>query len=281
MNNKIKYYLPSLSQSWILTIALTFGGSILAAVINILISAYLPSIAEYAQLLTYPVIFVPPLLIITMELRSLMSGQQLPAIKIDKPHFGRLGVYMTLILLILLVPSINIISEPLTYWMGIPEFLKEFLEQIRDNKVSSFISIVLLAPLMEEIFCRGILLRGLLAHTTPVKAILWSSLMFAIMHLNPWQAIPAFILGVLMGWIYWKTHSIWIAIFIHFINNGTSYLITILFPNLPLKSGFIDIIPKEYYLAVYSIALLLTATIIILMHKSYDKPISTQIQTYS
>lgn len=281
MNNKIKYYLPNLSQSWILTISLTFGGSILGGVLNILISAYFPQIAGYAQLLTYPVIFIPPALLITHELRSLMAGQKLPAIKIDKPHFGRLGAYMTLILLIPLILSINIVTEPLTHWMGIPDFLKEFLEQIKNNKISSFISIVLLAPLLEELFCRGILLRGLLAHTTPVKAIVWSSLMFAIMHLNPWQAIPAFILGILMGWIYWKTHSIWIAIFIHFINNGTSYLITILFPDLPLESGFIDIIPGDFYPAIYALALIFTASIIFFMYKSYDKPISTEIQTYS
>jgi membrane protease YdiL (CAAX protease family) len=281
MNNKIRYYLPNLPQSWILTIALTFGGSILAAIINFLIGAYFPPLAVYAQLLTYPVIFVPPLLIIMHELRRLRPGQQLPAIKIDNPHFGTLGAYLTIILLLPLVFSINIVSEPLTHWMGMPDFLKEFLEQIRANRISSFISIVIFAPLLEELFCRGILLRGLLSHIKPINAILWSSLMFAVMHLNPWQAIPAFLLGVLMGWIYWKTHSIWVVVFIHFINNGTSYLITILLPDLPLESGFIDIIPAEFYPAVYGAALLFTATVILLMHKSYDKPISTEVQTYS
>lgn len=83
--------------------------------------------------------------------------------------------------------------------MGVPDFIKEFYDNMKLNPWSSFLTVVIFAPLFEELLCRGVILRGLLHHITPAKAIFWSALMFAVMHLNPWQALPAFMVGLLMG----------------------------------------------------------------------------------
>ena len=155
------------------------------------------------------------------------------------------------------------------------------MNQIHSNKISTFISIVLFAPVLEEFFCRGIILRGLLHHVTPTKAIVLSAFIFGVMHLNSWQAIPAFIIGLFMGWIYWRTHSLWATIFIHFVNNGFSYIITILFPNLPIDFGFVDLIPSNYYYIIYALSLTYTIVIILLMNKNYDKTIPIKIQPHT
>ena len=47
-----------------------------------------------------------------------------------------------------------------------------------------------------------------------------SSLLFAVAHLNPWQAVPAFAMGCLFGWIYARTESYWTTVILHFVNNA-------------------------------------------------------------
>lgn len=153
------------------------------------------------------------------------------------------------------------------------------MSQIHTNKVLTFISIAIFAPILEELFCRGIILRGLLHHISPTKAILLSALMFGVMHLNPWQAIPAFILGIFMGWIYWRTNSLLATIFIHFTNNGFSYFVTLMWPDLPAHFGFVDLIPNNYYYLIYAIALFFTLFAFIIMNKNYEKIIPNKIQS--
>lgn len=286
MINNLKYYLPNVAQSWLLIITLIVGGSILSALIGYIVALFFPYLAETSLLLSYPVIFIPPALLILFSIKqasysSLIQDYTPPSSEINSPNFGKLGVVISFVLIFFLLFSINLVTEPLTYWMRTPEFLEQLMKQIHTNKISTFLSIVLFAPLLEELFCRGIILRGLLHHTTPIKAIALSALMFGIMHLNLWQAIPAFILGAFMGWIYWRTHSLWATIFIHFVNNGFSYIVTILYPNLPSHFGFVDLIPNNYYYLTYAIALLFTLGALLLMNKNYDKIIPIKIQSHS
>ena len=76
-----------------------------------------------------------------------------------------------------------------------------------------------LAPVLEEFLFRGIILTGLSRRMDPWWAILWSSVLFAIAHLNPWQALPAFAMGCFFGWIYYRTRSFWTVIGLHSLNN--------------------------------------------------------------
>jgi hypothetical protein len=66
---------------------------------------------------------------------------------------------------------------------------------------------------------------------------------------------------------------LWSAIFIHFINNGFSYTITVLFPQLPANYGFIDIIPEGFYFPVYLFSLIFILATIYIMDKNYGKVI--------
>ncbi len=279
MKEKLKIYFPNLPESWMLILLLTLVGSILGALVNIAISSLYPSASAWTEIISYPVIFIPPAIYIYFKNHSLSNGVegQKTKLPLNAPNFGTIGALYSFILILPLIFAFNYITEPLTSWMEIPPFFEEFLQQVQENKISSFISIVIFAPVLEELFCRGIILRGLLKHMSPAKAIVWSALMFGIMHLNPWQAIPAFILGLLMGWIYWKTHSLWSVIFIHFVNNGFSYLITTMYPQLPSDTGFADIIPGNYYYIFFAVSLIYTAITLYLMNKYYDKPISFEI----
>ncbi len=283
MLKRYSYFLPNITESWFLIGVLAIGGSILGALITMLINVIFPGFFGWGGLITYPLIFIPPATLIYLSVRSdermsLQNGDtNRVSVEINSPNFGSIGALLSFIMILPLVFAFNLVTEPLTMWMEVPQFFKDLMLQIQTNKLSSFLAIVIFAPLLEEIFCRGIILRGLLHHTTPAKAIIWSAVMFGVMHLNPWQAIPAFLLGLLMGWIYWRTRSLWIVIFIHFINNGFSYLITILFPEMPADLGFADLIPGNYYYLIYILALIYTVGVIFYMNKLYGKFISSQI----
>ncbi len=283
MFKKLSGFLPDLPKSWLLIVVLAVGGSILGGLVNFILLALFPGFAGWGELITYPLIFIPPFAVIWFSVRmgekERSSGQNIThyTIEVDRADFGKIGPLFSILLIIPLVFTFNIVTEPLTNWMEVPQFFKDFMLQVQSNKVSSFFAIVIFAPLLEELFCRGILLRGMLFHISPSKAIFWSAIMFGIMHLNPWQAIPAFLLGLLMGWIYWRTNSLWSVILIHFINNGFSFLITILYPEMPFDYGFADVIPEGWYIVSYIFSLFFTVAVIYLMNKSYGKIIPVKI----
>ena len=82
--------------------------------------------------------------------------------------------------------------------------------------------ICIIAPIVEEIINRRIILGYMLNHSVhPVYAIILSSIIFGVSHMNPAQIPFATIVGGLLGIIYWKTQSIIIPIIIHIINNTT------------------------------------------------------------
>ena len=82
-------------------------------------------------------------------------------------------------------------------------------------EVPLIISAGLFPGFSEEILFRGIIERKFFRIYSPVKAILLSSLLFGILHINPWQAVNAFFGGLFIGWIYWRYRSIWLCMFIH------------------------------------------------------------------
>lgn len=146
--------------------------------------------------------------------------------------------------------QIGIIS-PVASIIPMPEFMeKVFLEFAKQNGVFSFIAIVVAAPILEELVFRGIILDGLLKRYSPIKSILISSILFGVVHLNPWQFIAALIIGIFSGWVYYETKKLTLSILIHFVNNlfafGSMYFMdleTIMDKSLTeLYGGFLNLI---------------------------------------
>jgi uncharacterized protein len=77
-----------------------------------------------------------------------------------------------------------------------------------------------LAPLCEEAAFRGYLLSALRTRHGPRGAIAWSSLLFAAMHLSPVRFPSVLVLGLLFGWLAWRSGSLWPAVIAHATNNG-------------------------------------------------------------
>jgi membrane protease YdiL (CAAX protease family) len=77
------------------------------------------------------------------------------------------------------------------------------------------------APLLEEMLFRGVIVRSFLQQYSRTQSILWSSLLFALAHLNVYQFFTALVLGVVLGWLYERTRSLWPSICLHTVFNGS------------------------------------------------------------
>lgn len=81
---------------------------------------------------------------------------------------------------------------------------------------------VVFAPFVEEIFFRGFLFQGFRQKYGWVRAMLLSSVIFAVVHLDPASLIPTFILGLVLAYLYQRSNSLWPGIILHFLVNGSS-----------------------------------------------------------
>lgn len=113
---------------------------------------------------------------------------------------------------------------PLVRWISFPEFLKHlfYLQSHytpKGQRVNTYLLALLVAPIVEEIIFRGIILDGFLKRFKPLKAILMSSFLFGFIHLNPWQFVATFLMGTLAAWTYYRTRSLMLCMLIHFVNN--------------------------------------------------------------
>ncbi len=84
----------------------------------------------------------------------------------------------------------------------------------------------LLAPLAEEIVFRGGVLRALLNRMRPWTAVAVSALLFSLVHGNPAQMPYAFVAGLLLGWMYWRTGSVVSGVVYHWVNNSLAYIVS-------------------------------------------------------
>lgn len=82
------------------------------------------------------------------------------------------------------------------------------------------LTLVVFAPIGEELLFRGLLLHGLRARYNAVVAVLLVSMLFAVLHLNIWQAPAAFGAGLLFGWWRLQTGSLGLCMFGHAVLNG-------------------------------------------------------------
>lgn len=139
--------------------------------------------------------------------------------------------------------------------MLFPEAMAEYAELMEDTSVGVFaivsaLSIAVLAPINEEIVCRGVMLECAMRAMSPgwnatdgarYRAVsaraFWiantlQALAFGVLHMNLIQGSYAFVLGAVLGWVFWRTGKLRYPIILHFAMNASSYLVEPLYPLL-------------------------------------------------
>lgn len=81
------------------------------------------------------------------------------------------------------------------------------------------------APLFEEFLCRGVVLESLRSRYGVVAAWLVSSIFFAVIHLHPALVVNAFIIGLILAYIYIRSSSLFPGIILHAFNNALALVL--------------------------------------------------------
>lgn len=261
--NRIFSFTPTLLESWILFAVVVLVGGLFGVFIS-----YLPLSQAWSQLISYFVMMLTPFMYAYIRAskkgHSLEGGVNIP---LNVQYKWRVNPIIFSILILPTFYSFTLVVEPLNTLIDTPEWFERLMRNsvIGENLVLSFATTSILAPIMEELLCRGLILRGLIANgKSPLAAIVWSALIFGVIHLNPWQAIPAFLTGLLFGWLYYKTKCIWVPIWLHFVNNATTTFLYVYLPE-EISSRLASMTTKELigndtiYFAVYAISIAILA----------------------
>lgn len=136
-----------------------------------------------------------------------------------------------------------------------PDVMDEYTELMdsagagsSDFSLLSVLSVTVLAAVGEEIVCRGVMLeyalravsgyRGPASHVPINDRMFWianalQAAAFGLLHLNIVQSTYAFLLGLAMGWVYWKTRDLRYPMVLHLSINAASYIIEPISAALP------------------------------------------------
>ena len=240
------------------------AGALLGNVISIPIMLLLgsnPLAQEYAMLVAYPLMFIPAMIYASYKSReNSFFGK---GFKLSNHHYLPLGLGICIPLVMLVTIATSFLADSVIALLPpMPDWLSDILSDMtQSNFLINFLSVCIFAPFFEEWLCRGMILRGLLNYERkgkdgekvrgmkPVWAIVISAAIFAIIHANPWQAIAAFSLGVLFGYVYYRTGSIWLTMLMHFTNNFFALVLSNI-EGLAEMEGFKDVLPGGLYWAV-------------------------------
>ena len=106
----------------------------------------------------------------------------------------------------------------------ISDRLRQLFDELFGGGAASFVAVVLVAPFVEELLLRGIVLRGLLARMPAGRAVALSSFLFGAMHANIYQFVDAGALGLVLGWLYVRFRSTLPCILLHAVTNALAML---------------------------------------------------------
>ena len=122
-----------------------------------------------------------------------------------------------------------------------PEQTQKLFEQLM-SRPEGYLAVGILAPVAEEMVFRGAILRSLLKVLNQHHwiAIVISAMLFGAMHGNIAQFIHATLLGLLLGWMYYRTDSIVPDIVLHWVNNTAVFVLYNLLPQ-SMDSKLVDL----------------------------------------
>lgn len=160
-----------------------------------------------------------------------------------------------------IIPS-TWLSEQIPYDM--PAEMEALLADMMRNRWG-YLAIGILAPLAEEAVFRGAVLCVLLRLFDKKWhwiAIAISAILFGLVHGNVQQFVHATLIGLILGWMYYRTDSILPGVLFHWVNNSAAYVISNLIPNAE-QARLIDIFGGEqrsvWLALLFSLCLMLPA----------------------
>jgi membrane protease YdiL (CAAX protease family) len=172
---------------------------------------------------------------------------------------------------------IPLLFVPVIYHLTLfPVFRGLIIDEYTPNSMASLdkiIGFVILAPVYEEIIFRNIVLRGLLTRYSGHKSIAISAVLFALFHIDVvniyWgKIITALLLGLFLGWLFYKTGRIGLCILLHSFSN------LIVIASFSLKNYLQTNFPPDFFpMNVYWLMIIFSTILIVYLLLYINKKI--------
>ena len=187
-------------------------------------------------------------------------------VKFSLKSFGEVSgktIALSIPLIVAGMIFINLCSE----FIGLPDMMQDTFRAMSRN-VFGIISIAIMAPLVEELLFRGAIQGHLLRKgMKPVYAILIASAVFGIVHMNPIQIPFAFAIGMIFGWLYYRTGSVVPGIIGHFINNSIACIQMAVMTKEEFNTKTIEWLGEGPTYALFAISLAVTIGMFLYLKK--------------
>lgn len=265
------YYVPGISGMFIL-LAMFLIGAILGNCVTLAIGLISSDFAQtYGMLISYPVMFIPAMLYASYQSRKNALFET--GYAVDSRNFGKFGGFSIALAVSVATLALAFIMDGATGLMPkMPEYLENVFRQMMDGPLwATLLSVSIFAPFFEEWLCRGMILRGLLQKMNPAGAIAISALFFAVIHMNPWQAIPAFALGLLFGYVYYRTGSLKLTMLMHCVNNTFSVIMGQI-DSFKDADSFTEVLNPATYTIIFVMCVLVVIYFIFRMQRLVSLP---------
>lgn len=172
---------------------------------------------SFALLIGEVLMIVPALIFIQRQKLPLLATFRI------KPVKAKLALATTFLFIPIFIVT-DELDRILQLFFPMPQ---EWLESLTDlvqfsNALDGTVIVlaaVIVAPLAEEMLFRGLVQHTLEKYREPAIAIVLTSVLFALVHFNPWTAIQITMLGLVLGYMTWKSGSILPAVILHGLNN--------------------------------------------------------------
>ena len=259
-------------------------GALLGSLVTLLLGLFMSqeAIMKYSMIVVYPVQFLPAMVYAANQSRKNMIFDA--GYSLDNRHSSPYSFGLLILVTVVMTFASMFVFDLPNYWnmqltnkssvlAELYDMFTELMKQVTGGPFwASFLVVAIFAPIFEEWMCRGMVLRGLLTKMKPVWAIVISALFFAVIHANPWQALNAFLIGLLMGYVYYKTGSLLLTMLIHFVNNGTAVILSNI-ESLKDYDYWIDILGKQnYYLVFIASCVVLAACLLVFSRIKLENP---------
>ena len=241
---------------------------------------------KIAQGLSSIMMFVVPPIVYYHITRSERRMQELGLRRVNKPWY--LFILIGIALMFVSLP----VTNQLTRWNeamslgGAFAKLEAYLKTLEETAAATterllkadsigglllnLLVIALIPAVGEELTFRGVLQQGLTRKMNPYVAIILSAAIFSFIHFQFYGFLPRMFLGILLGYMFYVSGSLWTSITMHFVNNGTAVVLYYL-----NNKGIIDIDPEHFGEMPYPwltwLCLMVTVGLIMLCWRKSDK----------
>ena len=176
---------------------------------------------------------IAPIYFASHAFRSVAARTRLALQALGFRRFQAGVVFPWILLLIFVILGANALYGYLIQTFHLPlqtndQVILMFSKDAPLTTYATLIVAVFVAPVCEEVFFRGFVFAGLLRGMSAGWAIILSALIFAVAHGDPGSFAVLLIIGLALGFLRWRTKSLWPGILLHTLNNGVAALAIIL-----------------------------------------------------